>query len=89
MIIVSEAVARAGLLREESRGAHTRLDFEGERSDWSEVNIVTRKGADGRMEIRKEARGDAPGGLAATARSTLEELDGGIHVWAYLPHLAR
>jgi succinate dehydrogenase / fumarate reductase flavoprotein subunit len=80
MITVSEAVARAGLLREESRGAHTRLDFEGERSDWSEVNIVTRKGADGQMEIRKEARGDAPGELAAIARATLEELDGGIHV---------
>jgi succinate dehydrogenase / fumarate reductase flavoprotein subunit len=80
MIIVSEAVARAGLLREESRGAHTRLDFEGERSEWSEFNIVTRKGADGRMELRKEARGDAPRELAEIALSTLEELDGGIHV---------
>jgi len=79
MIIVAEAVARCGLLREESRGAHTRLDFQGERPEWSTCNIVTRKGADGKMEIRKEDRGDPAEELSGIARATLEELDGGIH----------
>mgnify|MGYP001175981210 CR=1 FL=1 len=30
LIITAEAVTRAAIIREESRGAHTRLDFEGE-----------------------------------------------------------
>lgn len=74
MLIVSEAVARAALLREESRGGHTRLDFEGEREEWSKCNIVVKKGADGKMEVRKEMRGDPPKELADVAYATLEEL---------------
>jgi len=74
LIITSEAVARAALLREESRGAHTRLDFEGERDDWGQVNIVIRKGPDG-MVVEKVERGEDPPHLAAIARATLEELE--------------
>ncbi len=44
LLVTSEAVARAALLREESRGAHTRIDFPGEREEWVKFNIVIHKG---------------------------------------------
>jgi succinate dehydrogenase / fumarate reductase flavoprotein subunit len=77
LLITSEAVARAALVREESRGAHTRIDFESERDEWLKVNIVTRKGADGRMEVRKVQREAAPADLAAIAHANIEDLDAG------------
>ena len=43
MLIVSEAVTRAALLRTESRGAHSRLDFRDYGDEWGEHNVVVRK----------------------------------------------
>jgi succinate dehydrogenase / fumarate reductase flavoprotein subunit len=40
MLLVSEAVARAALAREESRGGHTRDDFPGMSPDWRNVNLI-------------------------------------------------
>jgi succinate dehydrogenase / fumarate reductase flavoprotein subunit len=77
LLITSEAVARAALVREESRGAHTRIDFEGERDEWVKVNIVTRKGADGRMDVRIVQRAEAPADLAAIAHAKIEDLEAG------------
>jgi succinate dehydrogenase / fumarate reductase flavoprotein subunit len=77
LLITSEAVARAALVREESRGAHTRIDFEGERDEWVKVNIVTRKGADGRMDVRIVQREEAPADLAAIAHAKIEDLEAG------------
>ncbi len=75
LLITSEAVARAALLREESRGAHTRLDFEGEREEWGTVNVIVSKGPDD-MVARTEERPPPPEALAAIAYATLEELEG-------------
>jgi succinate dehydrogenase flavoprotein subunit len=47
MLTLSEAVTRAALMREESRGAHSRLDFPDFDTDWGEHNIVVRKRDDG------------------------------------------
>jgi succinate dehydrogenase / fumarate reductase flavoprotein subunit len=76
LLITAEAVTRAGLMREESRGAHTRTDFPGERDEWGQYNVVVRRGADGRMEVRKEKRLDPPVELAAVAYATLADLEG-------------
>jgi succinate dehydrogenase / fumarate reductase flavoprotein subunit len=40
MLTVSECVARAALIREESRGGHTRDDFPGMNPEWRKVNLV-------------------------------------------------
>lgn len=75
LLIVGEAVARAAHLREESRGAHTRLDFEGERDEWLEYNIIIHKGPTGEMKVEKVKRPPPPELLARIAYATLEELE--------------
>lgn len=77
MLVTSEAVARHALMREESRGAHTRLDFEGEREEWLKYNVVTRKDADGRMQTEKVERPPPPPVLQAIAFSAIEDLEAG------------
>ncbi len=74
LLTMSEAVARAALLREESRGAHTRADFEGEREDWGRRNIVISRGPDG-MNVHVLERDDPPAELAAIAYASIEELE--------------
>jgi succinate dehydrogenase / fumarate reductase flavoprotein subunit len=51
LLTVSEAVARAALLRKESRGGHFRSDFEGKSDEWGKKNIVLRQAPDGSMLI--------------------------------------
>jgi succinate dehydrogenase / fumarate reductase flavoprotein subunit len=74
LLITAEAVARAANLREESRGAHTRADFPGEQKDWLKYNIVSKKGADGKMELTKVERGEPDQELVRIAKSSIEEL---------------
>jgi succinate dehydrogenase / fumarate reductase flavoprotein subunit len=79
MMLISEAVTRSAIARKESRGAHSRLDYEGERPEWGKINHHVTKGPDGEMVITAVERGEDPAELAAIARATLDELDGGIH----------
>jgi succinate dehydrogenase / fumarate reductase flavoprotein subunit len=51
MLTVSEAIVRAGLERRESRGSQWRLDYPERDPDLGTVNLVTRKRADGHMEV--------------------------------------
>jgi len=76
LIITGEAVARAAHMREESRGAHTREDHEGEQDEWLKYNIVIRRADDGSMEVEKVERPDPPAELKEIAHASLEELEG-------------
>jgi succinate dehydrogenase / fumarate reductase, flavoprotein subunit len=50
MIVVSQAIARSALLRQESRGAHSRLDFPATRDEFGKLNHCARKRGDA-MEV--------------------------------------
>jgi succinate dehydrogenase / fumarate reductase flavoprotein subunit len=43
MITISKAVTRSALVRQESRGGHTREDFPKSDPEWAKKNVVTRK----------------------------------------------
>ncbi|MGI9545704.1 MAG: FAD-binding protein, partial [Flavobacteriaceae bacterium] len=75
LLITAEAVARAALLREESRGAHTRADFPGEQKEWLKYNIVTQKGPDGKMQLSKVERPSPDAELERIAGSSIEALE--------------
>src|ERR1700758_154861 len=47
MLIVSEAVTRAAILRKESRGAQFREDYPDKDADWGKHNIIVKRGIDG------------------------------------------
>ena len=53
MLLISEAVAKAALIREESRGGHTRDDFPGMRPDWRQVNLVCKVEGEG-IDVQKK-----------------------------------
>jgi succinate dehydrogenase / fumarate reductase flavoprotein subunit len=54
MLTVSECVAKAALLREESRGGHTRDDFPGMNPDWRKLLLVCSLAADGSVNVVKK-----------------------------------
>jgi len=76
LLVTSEAVTRAALVREESRGAHTRLDFPGESPEWVKYNVIIKKGGTG-MEVEKRLRPDGPAHLVAIANAKIEDLESG------------
>ncbi|MBF4768037.1 fumarate reductase/succinate dehydrogenase flavoprotein subunit [Nocardioides agariphilus] len=47
MLLVSEAIAKAALARQESRGGHTRDDFPGPNPEWGAKNLVVSLADDG------------------------------------------
>ena len=74
LIVTAEAVSRSALMREESRGAHTRLDFEGEQEEGLKYNIVIKK-TDSGMTAEKIKRDDPSKELADIAYASLEDLE--------------
>jgi succinate dehydrogenase / fumarate reductase flavoprotein subunit len=77
LLVTSEAVTRAALMREESRGAHTRLDHPGESAEWVKYNVIIKKGADGAMTVEKRPKPEGPAHLVAIANAKIEDLESG------------
>ena len=66
MLIVSEAITHAALLRRESRGAQFREDFPNKDADWGKYNIVVKRGEfEGEMLIEKRPIPPIPDKLKA------------------------
>ena len=59
MLLVSEAVTRSALMREESRGGHTRDDFPKPDAAWGRKNVITRR-REGQLELRTEPLPEIP-----------------------------
>ena len=68
-LTVSEAIARAALERQESRGGHFRDDCPDKDPAFAKFNIVIRKGADGGMQLSREPIPEMP----AELRRVIEE----------------
>jgi succinate dehydrogenase / fumarate reductase flavoprotein subunit len=62
MLTVSEAVTRSALAREESRGAHSRIDYPGLDATWgTRNNVIAREGS--AMTLRQSAVPELPSDL--------------------------
>ena len=78
LIITAESVARSALMREESRGAHTRVDFPGEQAEWLDFNVVISKAENGNMQTGRVAREKPDGKLERIANLSIESLENEI-----------
>ncbi len=70
LLTVSEAIARAAIEREESRGAHFRTDYENKDEAWGKTRLIVDRAADGSMRVRREPIPPIPPDL----RAIIEEM---------------
>src|SRR5881409_1030850 len=70
LLTVSEAITRAALEREESRGAHFREDRPSNSAEFGKFNIVIRKGSTGQMQVARQPIPEMPPEL----KQTIEEM---------------
>lgn len=75
LIVTAEAVTRAALAREESRGGHSRIDFQDEREEGLRYNVILNKDQNNQMQLRKEPRAAPPKALADIAYAKIEDLE--------------
>jgi succinate dehydrogenase / fumarate reductase flavoprotein subunit len=54
LLICAEAIARSALERKESRGGHFREDYTEKDPAFGSFNLVSKKGPDGRVQLRRE-----------------------------------
>jgi succinate dehydrogenase / fumarate reductase flavoprotein subunit len=70
LLTVSEAITRCALLRKESRGGHFREDYQDKIPAFAKVNLVTRKGPDGTMQVEQVPIPEMP----AELKQIIEEM---------------
>jgi succinate dehydrogenase / fumarate reductase flavoprotein subunit len=70
LLTVSEAIARSALARKESRGGHFRDDFPDKAAPFGKINLVLRKGPDGRMQLEEVTIPEMP----AELKQIIEEM---------------